>query len=263
MNDRPDFQLTQPKPRIVSWFSCGAASAVATKLAISMYGKDRVTVARIIVKEEHEDNWRFADDCEKWFDVPILNLSRNDKYGASIVTVVDKRGYVSGVKGAPCTRILKKEVREEFQRATDTHIFGYTADSKDLRRWDDFLDANNIQAIAPLIDRGIQHAECLAMVQDAGMNLPVMYELGYHHNNCIGCWKAGGQGYWNKIRVDFPLTFKERAEQSRRLGARILMDNGTHKFLDEITIGAGDYQSEPEIQCGVFCESAKREYGDA
>jgi len=246
--------------RVISWFSCGAASAVATKLAIAMYGKDRVTVARCIVKEEHEDNQRFADDCEKWFEQSILNLGRFEKYGASIVQVAEIRQYVSGVSGAPCTRILKKEVREAFQQPTDTHVFGYTADPKDLKRWDDFLDANNIDAVAPLIDRSIRHSECLAMVQDAGIKLPVMYEQGYQHNNCIGCWKAGGQGYWNKIRIDYPLVFKARAEQSRRIGARILMVNGVHKFLDEITPGAGNYKDEPEIQCGVFCEAGKAEY---
>jgi len=39
--------------RIVSWFSCGAASAVATKLAIA--DGDPVTVAYCEVIEEHPD----------------------------------------------------------------------------------------------------------------------------------------------------------------------------------------------------------------
>ena len=98
------------------------------------------------------------------------------------------------------------------------------------------------------------------MIENAGIRLPEMYALGYKHNNCIGCWKAGGQGYWNKVRTDFPLIFAARAEQSRRIGARILNVNNVHKFLDEIEPGAGDYQKEPEIQCGIFCEMAQNEY---
>jgi hypothetical protein len=245
--------------RVVSWFSCGAASAVATKLAISQYGAANVTVARCIVREEHKDNDRFAADCEKWFGVPITNLI-NEDYDGSVYNVIEARKYVSGIHGAPCTMLLKKRVREDWQLPTDRHVFGYTADAKDMGRWDDFLDANNIDAVAPLIERGLQHADCLAMVEGAGIALPTMYLLGYQHNNCIGCVKAGGQGYWNKIRVDFPVQFFTMSEMSRRLGARILMDNGVHKFLDEITPGAGDYLSEPEIQCGVFCHMAKAEY---
>jgi hypothetical protein len=248
--------------RRISWFSCGAASAVATKLEIAQNGTDNLLVVRCIVKEEHEDNERFAADCEKWFGVPITVL-REEKYDASAYEVVRRRGYWSGVAGASCTRILKKEMREAFQLPTDTHIFGYTADTKDMQRWDDFLDANNIQAEAPLIDRGLQHKDCLAMVQDAGIELPVMYRLGFHHNNCIGCVKAGGQGYWNKVRIHFPDRFKEACELSKAVGAKPLMVDGVHKPLDELDPEGGDYDSEPEIQCGVFCHMAQQEYREA
>jgi len=243
--------------RIICWFSCGAASAVATKLALAQYAGQEIIVARCIVKEEHTDNDRFAADCEKWFGVPIVNMV-NEKYNGSIVEVADKRQYVSGINGAPCTLLLKKKVREDFQCPTDKHVFGYCAEEQG--RWDNFLDANNIDAVSPLIERGLEHSDCLAMVENAGIKLPAMYQLGYKHNNCIGCWKAGGQGYWNKIRTDFPLVFEARAEQSRRIGARLLNVNKVHKFLDEIEYGAGDYQKEPEIQCGIFCEMAQREY---
>ena len=241
--------------RIVCWFSCGAASAVATKLAITEYGKD-VVVARCVVHDEHYDNERFANDCQKWFGVPIINLT-NKKYGGSVDEVIRQRRYLSGTQGAPCTLLLKKDVRIEFQEPTDTHVFGYCAEEQD--RWDDFLDANNIKAISPLIDRGLEHSDCLAIVKDAGIELPTMYKLGYKHNNCIGCLKAGGQGYWNKIKTDFPYQFEKRCQQSRQVGARLLNVNGEHRFLDELEIGAGNYSDEPEVQCGIFCEMAKRE----
>lgn len=243
--------------RIVCWFSCGAASAVATKLAIvENAGKLPIVVARCIVKEEHPDNDRFAADCEKWFGVPILNLT-NEKYDGSIYEVFRKKSYISGIKGAPCTLHLKKDVRIAFEKPTDQHVFGYCAEEQD--RWDSFLDANNINAIAPLIDRGLQHSDCLAMVERAGIELPVMYKLGYKHNNCIGCCKATGQGYWNKIRADFPDAFDRMAAESRRLGVKIIRINEERRFLDEIEPGAGNYQEEPEIQCGIFCEMAQRE----
>lgn len=241
--------------RVVSWFSCGAASAVATKLAIAKY--EDVTIVRCIVREEHPDNERFANDCEKWFGRPIVNLI-NEKFDGSVDNVIEQRKYLSGIHGAPCTLLLKKEVRLAFQKPDDIHIFGYCAEEQD--RWDLFLDSNNIQAESPLIERGLEHKDCLAMVEDAGIELPVMYKLGYRNNNCIGCLKAGGQGYWNKIRTNFPIVFQKRVEQSRKVGARLLNVNNVHKFLDELEIGAGNYQDEPEIQCGIFCEMAKGEY---
>ena len=61
--------------RIVCWFSCGAASAVATKLAIAENaGKLPVVIAYTEVLEEHPDNKRFLAECEKWFGQNIVIL---------------------------------------------------------------------------------------------------------------------------------------------------------------------------------------------
>jgi hypothetical protein len=248
--------------RIVSWFSCGAASAVATKLALSQYGKDNVVVARCIVREEHSDNDRFAADCERWLGVPIVNLIA-EEYDGSVYNVIDRRKYISGVQGAPCTMLLKKQVRQRFQWMTDKHIFGYTSDKADADRFDRFLDSNNVDAEAPLIERGITHANCLSIIQDAGIELPVMYKLGYQHNNCIGCVKSSGAGYWNKIRIDFPEAFDRMAKKSRQLKVKMIKVGSERIFLDELKEGTGRYQDEPEIQCGAFCESAKVEIGRA
>lgn len=247
--------------RVVCWFSCGAASAVATKMALAQFAGQEVVVARCIVREEHPDNDRFAADCERWFGVPIVNLM-NEDYDGSIFNVFERRQYISGIHGAPCTLPLKKQVREAFQRPGDRHVFGYTAEEQG--RWDKFLDANNIDAVAPLLDAGVTHADCLGMVQRAGMVLPTMYKLGFHHNNCIGCGKATGQGYWNKIRIHFPPQFSRMAKVSRDMGVRLVETTEEGRkvriFLDELQPGTGDYSSEPEVQCGIFCEMAEREY---
>lgn len=241
--------------RIVCWFSCGIASAVATKLAI-VENNNRVplVVVRCIVKEEHPDNDRFAADCEKWFGQPVLNRM-NEKYGGSIYSVFEKQRYISGVGGAPCTTYLKKDVRKKFELPGDTHVFGYTTNER--ARFDRFLDANNIDVIAPLIDQQLSHEDCVALVANQGIEIPVMYKLGYHHNNCMGCVKSSGAGYWNKIRIDFPDMFAKQCEISRRLGVRIIENKGARIFLDELPENTGDYKTEPEVQCGIFCEMAK------
>lgn len=245
-------------PRIVSWFSCGAASAVATKLAIEA-NRGAVLVVRCWIAEEHPDNERFALDCEKWFGQPILTL-KNEKYGGSVDEVIRKDRFIAGRDGAPCTLKLKKDVRRAFQRPSDIQVFGYTADEQD--RYDGFVDANNdVQSWPVLIEHGLTHADCLAMVQRAGIELPVMYRLGYKHNNCMGCVK-GGAGYWNKVRVDFPERFATMARAERVVNHSIirLQTDGIRRpvFLDELPPDAGRYQDEPEIQCGINCELAER-----
>jgi hypothetical protein len=244
--------------RLVCWFSCGAASAVATKIALAENaGRLPVEVVRVYVEEEHPDNERFAADCERWFGAPIRVL-RDEIYGASIYGVFQKERYIAGVAGAACTRRLKKHVREAFERPGDRQVFGYTAEEQD--RADRFIDANSHVDLWPvLIEKGLGKADCLAMVERAGIELPAMYALGYRNNNCVGCVK-GGAGYWNKVRADFPEAFDRMATLSRSLGVRMMRNGEDRIFLDELQIGAGDYPAEPEVQCGIFCEMAERDY---
>ena len=178
--------------RIVCWFSCGAASAIATKIAISdNNNKHELVIAYCEVKEEHPDNHRFLKACEDWFKQKIIIL-KNEFYDASIFNVFEKN-YMRTPYGSPCTRALKKQVREKFQRTNDTHIFGYTIEEEN--RLNNFIDANNeIDVLSPLIEHNISKENCLAMLQNANIDLPIMYYQGYPHNNCLGCVK-GGMGY--------------------------------------------------------------------
>lgn len=247
--------------RIVSWFSCGAASAVATKLAIAEYGN--ITIAYCEVIEEHPDNMRFLKDCEKWFGQDILILG-NDEYKRSIYEVFEKTRYLSGHYGARCTVELKKNIRKQFQLPDDIQVMGYTAE--ETNRANRFIDSNNdVQLITPLIDKGLTKSDCLAMVQDAGIELPEMYELGYKNNNCRGCVKAESPAYWKKIQIDFPDYFAAMLAQEKRLGVKICKATidgvaDVRMHLDELPEWIKPADDTPDIQCGIFCEMAKADY---
>ncbi len=241
--------------RVISWFSCGAASAVATKLAI-VESKTPVEVVYCHVKEEHLDNLRFMRDCEKWFGQSI-KVIKNNKYNGSIYEVFLKRKYIVGIAGAPCTVHLKKDMRKAFELPNDRQIFGYTAEEQD--RVDRFIDANNdVNLWSILIDKGLNKSDCLAIIDRAGIELPIMYKLGYQNNNCIGCVK-GGLGYWNKIRHDFPEQFNKMAEIEKTIGAKILKHKGERIWLTELPLNVGDYPTEQNIECGIFCHMAEED----
>ena len=248
--------------RLVCWFSCGAASAVATKIAINdnvLAGDfDEVVIAYCHIEEEHEDNKRFLSECEQWFGQKIQILSHKT-YGNSIYNVFEKN-YMRTPAGSPCTRALKKQVRGQFQRQDDVHVFGFTLEEQvradRLMKNDPTLDLENI-----LIDRGITKENCLAMIKNAGIELPVMYKLGYEHNNCVGCVK-GGMGYWNKIRKDFPDAFNRMAEFEARKGYTVLKEpkTGEPLYLIDLDENRGRFKDEPKIECGINCEIAELEY---
>ncbi len=70
----------------------------------------------------------------------------------------------------------------------------------------------------PLIDQKLNKAACLALVEKAGIDLPVLYGLGFPNNNCLPCVKASSPAYWALIRQHFPKEFARAAKLSRKLG---------------------------------------------
>lgn len=262
--------MSKPK-RVVVWFSCGAASAVCADLALRKY-REAVPVVLAYTDPgtwetgkigEHPDNQRFLEECSAWLNWPI-NILRSEKY-TSPMDVFKKRKYIAGVAGAPCTLELKKRCRERFQEPGDLQVFGFT--SEEEKRAARFRGNNpEIKLWTPLIERMITKADTLAYLKSSGIKLPAMYDMGYRNNNCIGCVK-GQSGYWNKIRLDFPDVFDATAKLEREIGAAICKTEPTVKgkrqripvYLDELPKDAGNYNSEPDIECGLLCQMAIQE----
>lgn len=235
--------------RTVAWFSCGDASAVACALALRDH--TNVVVARIHIPAEHPDNDRFAGECERWYRQNIVVL--NDPQHRTTWDVWEQRKYIAGIAGAPCTGELKKAVRYAFQQPTDLHVFGFTVE--EAKRAERFAATNHDIALSfPLIEAGLTKADCHFLVRAQGIEIPVMYQLGFDNNNCIGCPK-GGAGYWNMIRRHFPAQFNRMSELSRRLGVRLVKQDGERIFLDELRTTTGRQKDEATIDCSPFCDA--------
>lgn len=249
------------------WFSCGAASAVAAKLAVERYGSDVTIVYCDTLGTEHEDNARFFADVERWIGRSIWVI-KSTRY-TSVDDVFEKTRYMSGVAGARCTMEMKKVPREALCAPEDIHIFGYTSDEQ--RRADRFEDNNPSTRVDwLLIDEGVSKERCLEMIAEAGIALPAMYALGFDHNNCKGCVKSQSAGYWNLTRRLFPDVFEKRVHQSRLLGVRLVRirlpsdppsKQTPRHFLDELPPDADAPQDD--IDCGPMCQMPQQPDEDA
>ena len=244
--------------RAVVWFSCGAASAVAAKLAVKEYGA-RCVVVYCDPGGEHPSNKKFLKDVEEWIGQEIVTL-KNKKGYKDHFDVFRKTKYLNGIQGARCTVELKKQCRFDFQEPDDIHIFGYTIEEK--KRAQNFK-LHNFELMTDwlLIRKGVSKEDCLGVLWKAGITIPVMYEQGYNHNNCIGCSK-GGKGYWNRIRVDYPDHFAEMASIEREIGHSLFRhEDGTRLYLDKLDPKAGNFKKEPPISCGLGCGIISQEVG--
>lgn len=237
---------------VIGWWSGGITSAVACRLAIEKYSN--VILVYIETGSHHEDTIRFKRDCEKWYGQTIETI-QSEKY-TSHIDVILKKGYVNGPGGARCTKELKKDVRFKYEKQNKiaAQVWGYEFEAKEINRairtQEQYAYTN---PLFPLIENKLSKNECAGILAGAGIEIPMMYKLGYNNNNCIGCVK-GGAGYWNKIRVDFPEIFKQMSEAERQAGASCLKDSDGKIYLDELDPKAGNPTDLVTGECGIFCQ---------
>lgn len=233
---------------VLSWFSCGVTSAVATKIATEIY--DNVKICYFDTGAAHPDNKRFLKQCEKWFGQKI-EIYKSERFSDPL-DVAKKRRWLNGIGGAKCTTELKKKLRFKIEKENDysAQVFGFEYGKREINRALRFVEQYpDTRPVFPLIQRKLKKRECLHILERAGIARPAMYAMGYKNNNCIGCFK-GATGYWNKIRIDFPDVFDKTAKLERELGASCI--NG--KFLDEIPMDAGHTLKEIMPSCDIVCD---------
>jgi hypothetical protein len=234
------------KPKLkVSWISAGVSSFISTYLA-----KNVDEIIYIDIDDQHPDSMRFIKDCEKVLEKPIQILK--SPLG-SVEKAQLQAGLIRMSTGyTPCTNLLKKRVRKEWENAHNnldiTYVWGFDVNEK--QRACNLEEAMpQFKHEFPLIERELTKQEVHALCEKLGIKRPAMYDMGYSNNNCIGCVR-GGMGYWNKIRVDFPKVFERRAEMERKLNSRCLKEC----YLDELDPKRGRMAEEIMPDCNIFCQ---------
>ena len=237
--------------KVISNFSAGVTSTIATKLAIDKYGIDNVRIIFFETGQHHPDNDRYIKECEDKIFNKKIEVFRNKRYDSPIhVALRDK--YVNGPGGARCTLVLKKKIRQDLEKYIDYdyQVFGFEYAKKEMNRAlrfkEQYPEANSI---FPLVEERLTKKDCMnILVNKYNVELPTMYKLGYNNNNCIGCFK-GGKGYWNKIRKDFPDIFQKTVEMEATVGHSCMKE----VFLKDLKEGEGRH-TDLDFDCGAFCQ---------
>ena len=242
----------------VCWLSAGVSSFVAGYLV-------RDTVDEFIyidIADQHPDSLRFIKDCENALGKPITIL-RSEEYN-SVGDVCRTFRFVASAYGAKCTEVLKKRVRKKWEHEHEdyeiTYVWGF--DNKEKRRAERLEDTmTDFKHEFPLIDRNLSKDDVHGICAKLGIKRPALYDMGYSNNNCVGCVK-GGAGYWNKIRIDFPDVFADRAKMEREIGHTILRDKNGPIYLDALDPKRGRMSAEIMEDCSIACEMALGGYDE-
>jgi len=256
-----DFQNTPAEGEetvVVVWWSGGITSAVATKMTLeNAQPNEKVIILTTETGSHHPDHARFKKDCEEWYGQEIVEL-HHPKY-TDHFDCLRRNRFINSPSGSKCTNALKQDVRKKWEKENTHHVsvWGFEAGKKEINRAER-VRANqpHVKHKFPLIEAGLTKQDCLRIVLEAGISLPVMYRLGYNNSNCIACPK-GGMAYWNKIRRDFPEHFRTMAELEREIGRTCLRKNGQSLYLDELDPSAGRNEKPLVADCGATGEGCE------
>lgn len=218
--------------RKIIWYSCGVSSTIAGLLADKNGTAEWI---RIFLPNEDTDSERYLDDCIKRFNLNVQTITANK----NVDEVILKRKFINSPFGAPCTSVLKKEVRFAWEKENikdDDHItYVWGFDVNEAHRAKRMIESYpQFDHEFPLIDNGLTKADCHGIIKALGVKRPRMYDMGFPNNNCIMCVK-GGMGSFNLFRQYFPEQFNERAQTERQIGHSCLKKC----FLDELPEDAG------------------------
>lgn len=188
--------------KIICWWSGGITSACACKITIDLFGKDRCRVVFIDTGNEDYDTYRFKMDCENWYGIGIETITGlGDKFN-SIEEVWDNYTALNLAHGAPCSSELKRDVRVRWEKNNEYkyQVFGFDIDEP-KRAKSMTLNYPKAKAIYPLLFHGLRKKDCIKIIQEATIEIPRMYALGFHNNNCAASLCVqGGIGYFQKAK---------------------------------------------------------------
>ena len=149
----------------------------------------------IDIDDQHEDSMRFIKDIEKAIGKEV-EILRSEQYRTVEECVLAFGGFKNPWNNfAPCTNWLKKRVRKAWEAAHEdydlTYVWGF--DLKEKNRAERTVEANpQASHEFPLIEKNLSKEEVHGLFERTfDFKRPLMYDMGYPNNNCIGCVKGG------------------------------------------------------------------------
>jgi hypothetical protein len=216
---------------IIVFFSGGKASLAAADYAKLQYPKANILLYFTDTLWENDDTYRFINEASDKLQLPLLTHSS----GLNPVQLMFEKKMVYNSMIGDCSKILKMRVAMDFLKRGKKPVIetwrnrhylkdeNYTKDAilyfgigfEEMHRepairknWQPF------QVQMPLIENNIYKNEVLKKYD---IKQPVLYDLGFSHNNCNGRCVKAGQGHYRLLKAQMPDVFQKIMEQEYHL----------------------------------------------
>jgi 3'-phosphoadenosine 5'-phosphosulfate sulfotransferase (PAPS reductase)/FAD synthetase len=253
---------------VIVAISGGKASAWCADWALKQYPKEMVILYFNDTKWEHADLYRFLNDLSEYFNHPITY----DSDGRNPETLFYDNNALANNRMPFCSRILKAERLQRFYKDGDTLVFGIGNDEP--YRAKRLIDVYQTVAIKtnkypklrfPLISENVTKQQINEFLEIAGIQEPVLYRLGFLHNNCSGGCIRAGKKQWKLLYEKLPEVYMDRERVEREMreytgkDISFFKDETLEAFRERIMRGElssyYDTDDDKETECIGICSS--------
>ncbi|MCY2958538.1 MAG: phosphoadenosine phosphosulfate reductase family protein [Planctomycetota bacterium] len=172
--------MTEKKTRHILGISGGKDSA-----ALAVYMRDKVADMEYVFTDtdkELEETYEFLAKLEAYLGKPIIRLNAERPFDHYLKLF---NGYLPSSRQRWCTRVLKLKPFEEY--VGDEPVVSYVGIRADEDREGMISTKPNIKTRFPFKEDGINHADVLRILDEAGLGLPKYYEWR-SRSGCYFCF---------------------------------------------------------------------------
>ena len=253
--------------RVIVAISGGKASAWCAYWSLKNYPKENIILYFNDTLWEHPDLYRFLEDLSNYWEHPITY----DSDGRSPEKLFYDNKAIANNRMPFCSRILKAERLHNFYRDGDIIIFGIS--EQERQRVKRIIGVYQTIAVKtgkwprlefPLITENITKKDIDTFLEKAGIRQPLLYDLGFSHNNCSGGCVRAGKKQWKMLYEKLPEVYYDRERMEREFmqyfqkRATIFKDESLEEFRGRIERGelSSYYNTqEQETECVGICHT--------
>ena len=190
--------------------SGGTSSAVAANRVINRYGKENVILWFADTLWEDEDLYRFLEDLELLWDIPIVRSSD----GRTPLEVAYDDEIIPNSRVATCSKALKiipfRYFLETVDRPVTVHLgLDWTEEHRMVSPKREYEKIEGVTVDFPLLWKPYANPPHRMETESWGIKTPCLYDMGFSHNNCGGRCVRQGQSTWERLKTFFPERFNE------------------------------------------------------
>lgn len=220
--------------RVIVGISGGKSSAWCGWWALRHFPKERVILYFNDTKWEHPDTYRFIKELSAYLNHPITE----DSDGRSVEEVFYDNHALADNRMPFCSRILKSERLQRYYKNGDVLIFGIGIDEQHrakriITQYKRIGDRKKKWATVrfPLIETNTTSTDVDNWLRNTGIEPPLLYKLGFKHNNCSGGCVRAGKKQWKHLYETLPEVYLDRERVEREM--REFTGKDIHIFKDE------------------------------